>query len=191
MIDHENQTTIHISTDFSTVYLLNGTFSENADSFLYPAATPLYITVLPLSAHLLPYTVKTLGAKCLENENLCAAFSADGAIHIKLLPRYNYIYTAQKQGITANASIPEKFFYAVKQNNLDLAKKYMSIGLTETIDNESLTAFFNDYTAIIKSTNQSKNPHQQGEGFYLINEERQGTLFNFEMFDGLIDNISN
>jgi len=88
----DNQTNIFIKTDFKCVFLLNGTFSEKADGFLYPKKEPLYITVLPLNAYLLPYTVKLLGAKTLENESLCASFSRGDKTYIKLIPRYNNIY---------------------------------------------------------------------------------------------------
>ena len=117
---------ITIKTEFESVFLLNGVFSECLKPFLYPINEALYITVLPLEAQLLPYTIKTIGAKALCNPSL-AQFDFDPRSHkmvsnladsaaakrarglapgfdtfynnnitITLLPRYNYIYDLNK-----------------------------------------------------------------------------------------------
>jgi len=190
MDKQKRQTQIHIKTDFKCVFLLNGTFSEKADGFLYPAADPLYITVLPLSAHLLPYTVKLLKGKAIENESLCAAFTKSDNTYVKLLPRYNYIYTAKEpQVLSAGAGIPERLFAAVKNKNLPLAKKYLSENLLQTIDDNALEAFFADYTAILKDEFSRGISYDNSEAYFLIDKDAKGILFTFEVFDGLVDNI--
>jgi len=190
---HNDQSLTFIKTDFRCVFLLNGTFSENADGFLYSKKEPLYITVFPLNAHLLPYTIKFLGAKALENELLSNSFSFEDKTYIKLLPRYNYVYTANKVGnSTELPSTPERLFAAVKASDFDLSKKYLSQNLLSTIDDNGLEAFFEGYTAIVKDDFKSKNKNAQqsmGEDYFLINDKNEGTKCSFEIFDGLVDNI--
>jgi len=182
---------VHIKTDFATVYLLNGTFSEKADGFSYPKNEPLYITVLPLSAHLLPYTVKIVGAKAIENAQLCVSFFKENFTYVKLLPRYNYVYMAKEaSSMQVNSSTPERLFNAVRGKNFALAKKYLSQNLIETIDDAALEAFFDPYNAIVKDEFNKVELVAIGENYYLIDKDLNGTLFSFEIFDGLIDNIT-
>ena len=184
------ETQIHIKTEFSAVYLLNGTFVESAESFSYKTGESLYITVLPLSAHLLPYTVKIVGGRALCNEKLCAVFSRKKSLFVKLLPRYNYIYTPSKDDtIMATATAVERFFYLVKQKNPLAARKYLSEGLSATIDDSSLEDFFGDYTAIVKDDFNAVTSAEDSH-FYLIDKNGQGVRFAFETISGLIDNIT-
>ena len=177
---------VHIKPDFAAVFLLNGAFAESADGFLYGDGEPLYITALPLSAHLLPYTVKIAANKPLSNEKLCAVFRTDGRLFIKLFPRYNYIYTPAKHDETAAASLPERLFRYVKQQNFPFARKLLSVSLSESIGDGALTAFFADYTAMVRD--DFSKPARQN-AYYLITADGKGTLFSFETADGLIDNI--
>jgi len=200
---NKDTTKIYIKTDFPAAFLLNGTFSDRADGFKYPANEPLYITVLPLEAHLLPYTVKMLDGKSLYNNNLIASFCYEGEIFAKLLPRYNYLYENKKsENIRINATTPEKLFWAVKQNDFDLAKKFCTEGLLSTIDESGLESFFNDYTAIMPDEFTTKNSnlnnytyqigvnnYSTGEPFYLIDTNSNGVLFHFELVNGFVDNI--
>ena len=180
------ETSVHIKTDFASVFLLNGTFTESADRFSYGTHEPLYITVLPLSAHLLPYTVKIAANKPLSNENLCAVFTVESRLYLKLFPRYNYIYTPVKKEDAATVRLAERLFHAVKQKNYAAARKLLSQTLTESIDDDGLYAFFNDYTAIVKDDfSKVSNP----DAYYLIGADGVGSLFYFETAEGLIDNI--
>ena len=180
---------IYIKTDFNSVFLLNGTFCEKVDNFNYDCANPLYITVLPLNAHLLPYTVKVLKGKVLNNETLCACFLNNERVFIKLMPRYNYIYNSIKTETTTGNSITEKLFKAVKNNNLISARKLLTASLSDSIDDTALNAFFADYTAIIKDDFTPINLDSAASGYYLIDSENNGTLYYFDVKDGLIDNI--
>jgi hypothetical protein len=180
------ETSYSIRTDFNCVFLLNGAFSENADRFTYDAQDPLYVTVLPLSAHLLPYTVKLLGARPLCNENLCSAFRVNGQILIKLFERYNYIYTAEKIERAAFSSA-EKLFKAVKQKNFGAARAHLTDSLSRSVNDEALIAFFSDYAQILKD--DFSVPKING-AYYLVTNDGIGVLHNFESEDGLIDNIT-
>ena len=180
---------IFIKADFSSVFLLNGTFCEKVDNFNYDCSNPLYITVLPLSAHLLPYTVKILKGKVLNNDTLCACFSNQERLFIKLMPRYNYIYNSSKNETPIGDSITEKLFKAVKNNNLISARKLLTASLNESIDDPALNAFFADYTAIVKDDFTKADLHSNTNSYYLIDSNNNGSLCRFEMRDGLIDNI--
>ncbi len=179
---------IHIKTGFKSVFLLNGSFVEKADSFSYNIKEPLYITVLPLSAHLLPYTVKILGSKTLSNESLCSVYTlAPARFLIKLAPRYNYVFSPEH---SVNCDTPrteaESFFHYVKSGKLSLARELMTKPLSESIDDESLRAFFDGFTDIVKNEYLMKSsPHS----YFLIDPEGKATLFEFVTEGRFIDNI--
>ncbi len=179
------ETTICIRTDFPCVFLLNGTFAESAESFSYPGGEPIYITVLPLAAHLLPYTVKLAANKPLSNEKLCAAFSARGKLCVKLFPRYNYIYSTERVEEAA-VTAPERMFRAVKQKNFSAARKVLTETLSSSVNDETLTEFFDGYAQIIKD--DFSRPKNSG-AYFLVNADGKGASFIFELNEGLIDNI--
>ena len=54
---------LHIKNDFPAVYMLNGVFIESGRRIVIRRDEVTYVTVLPLSAALLPYTVKLAGGK--------------------------------------------------------------------------------------------------------------------------------
>ena len=191
MSQQQKEIQVFIKTDFACVFLLNGTFAEQALDFNYPANEPLYITVLPLGAHLLPYTAKIFKGKAVENEKLCAVVLRGDKTLIKLLPRYNYVYSPVKtDGNGTGATPPERVFWAVKHKNYAQAKKLLSEELLATIDDDGLEEFFKDYTAIVKDDFSAKHVYGLGEGYFLVNAEGKGSLFYFDVQDGLVDNIS-
>lgn len=177
---------VHIKTDFPCVFLLNGTFTEQADSFNYNTANPIYVTTLPLEAHLLSYTVKIAGSKPLYNENLCSVFCDGDHMYIKLAKRSSYIYSSVKHN-TATTATAEEFFNRIKKGQLQGARALLSSELSNSVDDASLQAFFDGYTAIIKNE-YSKNPHSNE--FYLIDNLGNGTKFVFSLKDNLIDDIT-
>ena len=85
------ETIMHIFASFKSVYLLNGSFVEKADSFKYGASEPLYITVFPLSAHCIPFTVKILNGAALCNGHLCSVYTLEEN-------RYYFIEFATSKG---------------------------------------------------------------------------------------------
>jgi hypothetical protein len=177
------ESSIRIKTDFACVFLLNGTFAESAESFFYPEGEPIFITVLPLEAPFFPYKVQIAGSRPLSNEKLCAVFTTDGKLCVKLFPRYNYIYSTQKPEDAAPA---ERLFRLVKQKNFAAARRILTDTLSRSVNDDGLAAFFKDYTHIIKDDfSRAKNPC----GYYLIGTDGRGTAFIFETVDGLVDNI--
>jgi len=181
---------ISVKTDFACVYLLNGVFSENATSFSYSLEEVLYITVLPLSAHLLPYTVKLLQGKVLENTNLCDSFIVDNNNFIKLKPRYSYMYSASNVDATSiESSVAEKLFNAVKQKDFETAKKCLSKNLLQTIDNQALEDFFVGYKSIIKDEFSNAMRQKHAQHYYLINDQNIGEAYSFDIKNDFIENI--
>jgi len=192
MTSNKKQTNIHIKTDFDCVFLLNGNFCEKADGFLYPEAEPLYITVLPLDAHLLPYTTKILNAKAIANADLCTVFKLDDKTYVKLMPRYNYIYNIKDGGgIAFDMCPPQHLFNAIKNKNFAQAKKYLTQNLLSTIDDNALQAFFDPYTAIVKDEFSNSINYANSQNYFLIEPNGAATLFTFELVDGIVDNITN
>lgn len=179
---------VHIKSEFPCMYMLNGNFTEKADSFNYNTDNPIYITAFPLQAHLLPYTVKIVGGKPLYNAQLCSSFAPEGHLYIKLKPRYNYVYSvqAEKDNIE-HFGCAENFFNAVKRGDINFARTLLSADLNESVDDESLQSFFDDYTAIFKNDFGNKTAKNE---YFLIEKGGNGIAFNFEIENGLINNIS-
>ena len=180
------ETVFHIKSAFRCVYLLNGVFVEKADDFKYDAASPLYITALPLNAHHLPYTVKISGLAAQSNEHLVSVYKLpEHNCYVKLAARYNYVYSTEHRETPDKLGFVESFFLDIRHGNLSSARTKMTQTLSASIDDESLREFFDDYTDIIEN-NVSKN---LPDSFFLIDKNDVGALFRFEIKDGLIDNI--
>ena len=178
--------TYHIKAVFRCVYLLNGAFVEKADNFTYSGDEPLYITVLPLNAHHLPYTVKVSGFGALSNEHLISIYRLpENNCYIKLAARYNYVYSTEHRETPDKLGFVEGFFLDVRHGNLVSARAKMTDNLSKTIDDTALRAFFDDYTDIIENTVGKKLP----DSYFLIDKSDKGVLFRFEIKDGLIDDI--
>ncbi|MCL2862436.1 MAG: hypothetical protein FWE22_08515 [Firmicutes bacterium] len=186
--------TFHIKSDFKCVYLLNGSFVETAEAVKYSNAEPLYVTVLPLSAHLMPYTVKILGKKVLENSELVSVLSFnneegknDERAIIYLQPRYNYLYNRKKIASFAEHDFVEKFFYCVKKGNLAKAKESMTQSLIEKVNDENLAAFFADYHFCLKDNFTKKDDNVYV--YLLIDKENVAHPFNFHLDKNKINDI--
>ncbi|MCL2555906.1 MAG: hypothetical protein FWE03_02650 [Firmicutes bacterium] len=174
---------LQIKPQFEAVFLINGKFCE-ISNIIFKNNDVVYITVLPLEAFMLPYTIKLIGGKVRSNTDLASCYSlSSNEYYLSLKPRYNYVYTISKaqQPLNNQQSIIEKFFYFVLKGRLCLARECLSDELSKSISDEDLAAFFDGYDDIIK------NEKKDGE-YYLI-AENKGVLFWFEIVDGLIDNI--
>ena len=180
------ETVFHISAAFRCVYLLNGVFVEKADDFKYDDCRPLYITALPLNAHHLPYTVKISGLVAQSNEHLVSVYKLPQSnCYIKLAARYNYVYSTEHRETPDKLGFVEGFFLDIRHGNLSSARTKMTENLSSSIDDESLRAFFEDYTDIIDAAVVGK---PKGN-FFLIDKNDVGAPFRFDIKDGLIDNI--
>jgi len=179
---------LKIAAEFDAVYLVNGELSESSE-FSYGQDDVVYITILPLDAALLPYTLKMVGGGVKNNSALAKSYRLNaGEYHLKLLPRYNYIYsvenTAASNSYAANfapASKPQRFFDLVIKKKLAAARELLSDDLNQSIDDASLGAFFAGFFDMV--------PGSATGDYYLINRDNCGVLYNFALVGGLIDNI--
>ena len=180
---------LHIKNDFPAVYMLNGVFIESGRRIVIRRDEVTYVTVLPLSAALLPYTVKLAGGKARCNEELCRVFTlTENDLVMRLSPRYNYVYSPEPQNSSTERTyspVP-RFFTAVIAKDLQDARKFLTQGLASAIDVASLTEFFSDYDDII--ANDGYVPAAP-DSYFLIDKKGKATLFSFVLKDNLIDDI--
>lgn len=179
---------LHLKTEFETVFMINGVFVEDARTVKHDSQQALYITVLPLNAALLPYTVKLSGLKAASNTELCKTITlAENDLLIYLSPRYNYVYSAKPiNNIKPNDSV-EQFFDMIKRGDVKNARLLMTEELSLSVTDEGLKDFFADYENIIYNDGYIE---KSGNTYFLLNEKGNGTLFDFIVKDNLIDNIA-
>lgn len=181
---------LHIKSAFPAVYLINGIFVENADKLVIRPNEVTYVTVFPLSAALLPYTVKLAGGKARCNEELCSVFSlTPDNLLVRLRPRYNYVYST-KSGDFPRANRDEtvtSFFDCIMKKDMASARKYLTESLSSSIDDASLASFFNGYEDIVANDGYvSADP----DCYFLIDKSGKSSLFSFSLKHGLIDDIT-
>lgn len=176
----------YIEADFDCAFLINGAFREQAGLFKYPASSPLYVTVLPLSAVLLPYTVKVVGGRTVGNENIAGCYAAGSSRYIlKLKARHNYVYSpVAPVSTTHGKGAAHDLFIAVKSGDTSAARALMTGSLSASIDNESLLAFFSAYSDII-----ANRFSDIGANYLLVAGDKKCEAFNFAFSGNLIDNI--
>ncbi len=173
---------LSINCDFESVFLINGNLIEGGE-IVYAENEVVYLTVLPLSAMLLPYTVKLVGGAIKSNEELAKCYNLGaGKFYLKLLARFNYVYSIPSTKKTETGDLIEKFFKCVIENRIQDARSCLSQELSESIDDQSLLAFFDGYNDII-ADDRTKGL------YYLIDQTQNGTLYNFSLKYGVIDNI--
>ncbi len=173
--------------EFDCVYLINGAFNEKARVITYPAASPLYVTVLPLKALLLPYTVKLAGGKVLSNAELAVSYEvADGHFAVRLAERHNYVYSpACVQSLNPRGGRECRFYRAVKAGDFAAARKMMTAELSESASDDDLAEFFAPYADII----ENRFADLSG-GFFLINKNTsRGEAFDFVLSGDKISDI--
>lgn len=176
----------YIETDFDSVFLINGVFREKSGLLSYRSGSPLYITALPLSAVLLPYTVKVVDGYIIGNENLADSYTVtSGKYIVKLKQRHNYVYSP----LSPVYNSPEKgcafdLFRAVKKGNLGDARSYMTKSLSSSIDDDNLTAFFAPYIQMLPNRFSDI-----GANYLLARDDKKCEAYNFAFSGTLIDNI--
>lgn len=170
------ETLLYINADFETVFMINGVFTESS-VIACDADDVLYITVLPLNPLHLPYTVKTVAGKILNDTPLAKSFKTSKGVALKLSPRFNYVYTAAEH--CRPGDIAELFFEYVKQKNFAKARTLMTPELGDALNDESLFEFFAPYNELVKC----------GDGYFMINADDEGEEYIFELKNKRIDNI--
>lgn len=175
------------SAEFECVYLINGAFNETPSIIEYPAMSPIYVTLMPLKALLLPYTVKLVAGKVMSNSELAVSYEvATGHFAVRFKERHNYVYSpAHIQSLSPEKGLAPGFYRAVKSGDFSLARKMMTSELSGSVDDESLAGFFAPYSDII----ENRFADLSG-GFFLINKNTlRGEAFDIEFSGEKISNI--
>ncbi|MCL2675717.1 MAG: hypothetical protein FWE84_03915 [Firmicutes bacterium] len=172
--------TLTINGGEDTVFLINGRLFEGGD-IAYGENEVVYVTVLPLSALLLPYTVKMVGGSIKSNHELVKCYSLEpGRFYVKFFPRFSYVYCVPSVERVETRDIAEKFFKAVSEKKTDEARECLTRELSDSIDDRSLLSFFDGFKDIVVM--------ERGL-YYLIDKNDRGVLFNFLVKNTVIDNI--
>ncbi len=176
-----------LKSEFDCVYMINGTFYEKADVINYPAMSPLYVTVFPLNAVLLPYTVKLLGGRAVCNEQLaqCNEVAPEHFI-VRLKERHNYVYSpAHTQAVSPERGLAPEFYRAIKSGDFAKARNLMTKELSESVDDDTLAEFFAPYCDIV----ENRFADLSG-GFFLINKNTlKGEPFSIDVIGERISDI--
>ena len=136
---------------FDCVTLLNGAFNERPSPVAYPAASPLYVTLLPLDAMLLPYTVKLLGGKAASNGLLASVVEASPERYVvSFSERHNYVYSPVLSPQPAR-NAPERLLVLVKSGDVASARRLMTDELARSVTDEAITGFFAPYSHIAEN----------------------------------------
>ena len=168
-----------VTADFEAVYLINGAFAENP-VFRFDCDDVLYITVMPLCAYLLPYTVKIVSGSVRNNRELAVCAKIGGDYCVKFTPRYAYMYDAgRKPELQTESAAPCRFFRLLKCGDISHARAMLSPELSSGVSDEDLAAFFEAFSSIIEHKGR----------YYLLDGNDEGTEYRFVMKHGLIDNI--
>lgn len=176
---------LYLRPEFESVYLINGTFTDR-NGVTVKSDCVTYITLLPLCAALLPYTVKLCGIRPDSNKGLVKVTPlCDGEAIIRFAPRYNYVYCpdppAPKEKETDCAV---RFFACVHNGDYAAARSLMTPELSATVTDDALGEFFSDYDEAIKN-----DGFAPGGGYYLVKKSGGATRFDFTQKNGLIDDI--
>lgn len=173
--------TLNIISSFETVFLINGKLFEGGE-IIYGESEVIYITALPLSALMLPYTVKMVGGCAKSNPELIKCYALEPHKYlIKFSPRYSYVYSVPFTEKAEPQDLPEKLFRCVLEKRTEEARKCLSRELSDSIDDKSLLGFFDGFKDIIAA--------ERSGLYYLISVENRGILYNFVTKNGAIDNI--
>ena len=176
-----------VQSVYDGVFLVNGVFKESIKTIEYPALSPLYVTTFPLSATLLPYTVRLVSGKATSNENLVTSYEvADGFFIVKLKERHNYVYSpAFTQALPPESGRASSFFRAVKSGDFEKARRMMTAELSKAITDDELSSFFAPFVDIV----QNRFDELPCNYFLINGNTRRGEAYNFEFAGDKISNI--
>ncbi len=177
------ESVFHIVAD-DCVLLLNGSFVQSATSVRYEYNEPLYVTVLPLNAVHLPYTVEFLRGKAVTNKDLAICCDmGDGHLYIELKPRYAFVYTPNMRYNEPHENLPSRLLGYVRGNNFAAARTMLTDTLGESVTNEALSEFFEGVTCV------RENTFTPQKGYLLIKEDGTASRCDIVIKGGLIENI--
>lgn len=168
---------IMLLPETESVYLIGDRFFEG-DGFVCSPSEVVYLTVLPLDARYLPYTVKLIGNKTASNEGVAFMCKiGENEYALKLGLRYSFVFSAEHKNLSDDMCC--RFFYYVKGKHYDSAFELLSSGLAG-FNERDLEAFFKEYTEILKVKDK----------YFLMDDLHVGHECVFALNGGKIDNIS-
>lgn len=169
----------------NSVMLLNGSFVQSATSVRYNSDEPLFVTVLPLEAMYLPYTVEILNGKAVTNRSLALCCDmGDNHRYIELKPRYAYVYSPKPAETSPLAvSAPAQLLLFVREGNYSAARSLMTPELGESVSDEALADFFDGVLAV------RENTFTPSRGFLLLKNDGTAPRCDIAINNGLIENI--
>ena len=177
-----------VKTDFKTVLMVGGNFTEKTRLYL-SLDDVYYITVLPLCAVFLPYTVKIALGKVVNNTDLASIYKMrNGEYVLRLKPRYAYVYSPSDNDLKNPPSLATQFFRAVKQKDISLARSLLTQDLNASIDDNALLCFFDDFTDIMSQDEDNMSAEQNCS--YLVDKHNNVLLFRFSIINGKINDVS-
>ncbi len=171
------------ASQFETVFLINGTFSKSGAAKLFDKNV-VYLTVLPLSALLLSYTVKIVGRTVASNREFCSVYSLDDETDIAVLRPRNILSATPQRSQTDLT--PVKFFETIKAGRTAAARLLMSEELKNSVDDESLVAFFEEFSDIVPASKVESG----SDKFILCRKDGTASFYDFSYRQGLIDDIT-
>ena len=164
--------------------LLNGSFVQTAAAVRYASDDPLYVTVLPLEAAYLPYTVEILNGKAVTNVSLTVCCDMGGGHrYIELKPRSAYVYSPASMRASEPSSTPGQLLGYVRAGNFTAARSLMSDELAESVSDEALGEFFEDVPSV------RENIYTPEKGWLLIKKDGTAQRCDIIVHGGLIENI--
>lgn len=169
---------------YSSVLLLNGSFVQSAVSVRYNDSEPLFVTVLPLEAAYLPYTVEFLNGKAVTNSALALCCDmGEGHYYAELKPRCAYVYSPAPPAQAASGDPMAQFLGFVQSGNFTAARSMMCAELSESVSDEALADFFTGVACI------RENVYTPEKGYLLIKQDGTAPRCDIALKNGLIENI--
>ena len=175
---------MHFVTE-NSVLLLNGSFVQSAAAVRYESGEPLFVTVLPLEAMYIAYTVAILDGKAVTNAQLAVCCDMGGGHkYIELRPRSAYVYApSYKVHAAPVPSVPAQLLSYVREANFSAARTLLSPELSESISDEALADFFAGVTAV------RENVFTPQKGWLFLKEDGTASVCAIDMRGGIIENI--
>ena len=180
---------LHFEAAFEAVYSINGVFVEDAQNIRYQEDAALYVTVYPLRAMQLPYTVKMIGGRVVSNQELCSSYRLPGGqFVVKLRPRSNYVYspTVHAPMVDVLGGLVHRFFLSIHQGDIAKARLMMTEALNGTVTDADIADFFVGFVDIVPNKFEGD---AKPNSYYFVGNDGKCELFDFVVEDGLIDNI--
>ena len=172
---------LSIKTDYEAIFTVNGSFTEGKKALSLSSDEIYYITVFPLNAALLPYTVKLTNGFVASNDSLASVYELSTSHRaLRLLPRYAFVYACHEEAQNKSASLPTRFFRLVKEGKISEARNLLTTDLSSSVPSDALASFFDGYCDIVENDGK----------IYLVNGEGKAFNYRFTIENNLIAEVT-